>query len=89
MNEEIFLNNLCNIFNKEDIRTELEYKEKYRNDWSTDFDSNPIAIVFPKESDQLANVIKLCNEFNYTKINTQQTTKIEFSTKIQATHGCK
>ena len=65
MNEEIFLNNLCNIFNKEDIRTELEYKEKYRNDWSTDFDSNPIAIVFPKESDQLANVIKLCNEFNY------------------------
>lgn len=68
MNEEIFLNNLSNIFDKNDICTDYEHKEKYRNDWSTSFESNPIAIVFPKEIEQVVNVTKVCNEFSYPMI---------------------
>ena len=68
MNEEIFLNNLSNIFDKNDICTDYEHKEKYRNDWSTNFESNPIAIVFPKEIEQVVNVTKVCNEFSYPMI---------------------
>ena len=62
MNKEIFFNGLDNIFNKNDIKTDLLNKEKYRNDWSTNFQSDPIAIVFPKEVDQVVDIIKLCNE---------------------------
>ena len=65
MNKEIFLNNLSNIFDKPNIKTDISNKEKYRNDWSTNFDSDPFAIVFPNEIEQVINVVKLCNEFNY------------------------
>ncbi len=68
MNKEIFFNGLDNIFNKNDIKTDLLNKEKYRNDWSTNFQSDPIAIVFPKEVDQVVDIIKLCNEFDYSLI---------------------
>lgn len=65
MKEEIFLNNLNSIFDKTNIKTDTLNKEKYRNDWSTKYESDPIAIVFPKEVDQVTEVIKLCNESNY------------------------
>jgi hypothetical protein len=48
MNRDIFFNNLNNIFDKNDIKNDISTKEKYRNDWSTNFQSDPIAIVFPK-----------------------------------------
>ena len=51
-----------------DIKIDQPAKHKYRNDWSTNFDSNPIAIVFPKNVEQVIDVIKLCNEFNYPLI---------------------
>jgi FAD/FMN-containing dehydrogenase len=63
-----FFNNLDNIFEKNDIKSDLLNKEKYRNDWSTDFQSNPIAIVFPKTIEQVVDVIRLSNEFKYPLI---------------------
>lgn len=68
MNQDIFFNNLANIFDKNNIKTDALNKEKYRNDWSTTFESNPVAIVFPKAAEQVMDVIKLCNEFNYPLI---------------------
>lgn len=65
MNRDIFFNNLNNIFDKNDIKNDISTKEKYRNDWSTNFQSDPIAIVFPKTSQQVIDVIKLCNEFGH------------------------
>ena len=62
MNIDTFYNNIKGIFDKNDIKIDEISKEKYRNDWSTDFQSNPIAIVFPKTSKQVSDVIKLCNE---------------------------
>ena len=41
MNKELFLNSLGNIFDKNDIKNDLSNKEKYRNDWSTNFKSDP------------------------------------------------
>ena len=68
MKRDAFLNNLNNIFDENCIKTDSLNKEKYRNDWSTNYQSNPIAVVFPKEKDQVINVIKLCNEFKYPLI---------------------
>ena len=68
MKEDIFFNNLDNIFDKKDIKYDLLNKEKYRNDWSTDFQSDPIAIVFPKTTEQVINVMSLCNEFSFPLI---------------------
>ena len=68
MNIDNFFNNLSNIFDVMDIKIDQPAKHKYRNDWSTNFDSNPIAIVFPKNVEQVIDVIKLCNEFNYPLI---------------------
>lgn len=68
MNKELFLNSLGSIFDKNDIKNDLTNKEKYRNDWSTNFKSDPLAIVFPKEPDQVIDVIKLCNEYDYPLI---------------------
>ena len=63
-----FLSNLNNIFDENCIKTDSLNKEKYRNDWSTDHQSNPIAVVFPKETEQVIEVLKLCNEFKYPLI---------------------
>jgi FAD/FMN-containing dehydrogenase len=68
MNKENFFNNLDNIFDKKDIKNDSLSKEKYRNDWSTQYQSDPIAIVFPREVEQVVNTIKLCNEYNYPLI---------------------
>ena len=68
MNRDIFLSNLNNIFDKNCIKTDSLSKEKYRNDWSTNYQSNPLAVVFPKETDQVIDVINLCNEFKYPVI---------------------
>ncbi len=68
MNKDSFYNNLSNIFDKPNIKTDVSNKEKYRNDWATRFDSDPVAIVFPKELEQVIDVVKLCNEFNYPLI---------------------
>ena len=68
MSTDIFLSNLNNIFDENCIKTDSSNKEKYRNDWSTDHQSNPIAIVFPKETEQVIDVLKLCNEFKYPLI---------------------
>ena len=46
MSTDIFLSNLNNIFDENCIKTDSLNKEKYRNDWSTDHQSNPIAVVF-------------------------------------------
>ena len=68
MSTDIFLSNLNNIFDENCIKTDSLNKEKYRNDWSTDHQSNPIAVVFPKETEQVIEVLKLCNEFKYPLI---------------------
>ena len=68
MNKDLFFNGLSNIFDKINIKVDSSSKEKYRNDWSTNFQSNPVAVVFPKEANQIIDVIKLCNEFNYPLI---------------------
>ncbi len=68
MSKEIFISNLSNIFDKNDIKTNVSDKEKYRNDWSTNFESDPCAIVFPTETNQVMETVKLCNEFNYPLI---------------------
>lgn len=65
MNIDTFFNNIDSIFDKNDIKVDVVSKEKYRNDWSTDFKSNPVAIVFPKTSEQVLEVIKLCNEADH------------------------
>jgi len=68
MNKDIFFNNLDSIFDKNNIKVDSLNKEKYRNDWSTNFQTDPIAIVFPKTAEQVIDVIKLCNEFKYPLI---------------------
>jgi len=61
-------NNLSNIFDINDIKSDSLNIEKYRNDWSTNFESCPIAIVFPREKKQVQEVINLCNEFKHPLI---------------------
>ena len=68
MNKDKIFNSLSNIFDKKNIKTDVTNIHKYRNDWSTNFDSNPLAIVFPTETEQIVNVIKLCNESNHPLI---------------------
>ena len=63
MNKDNFFNNLVNIFDDKDIKIDELSKEKYRNDWSTNFESDPVAIVFPQETSQVIDIIRLCNEF--------------------------
>ena len=56
------------IFDETDIKVDQSSKLKYRNDWSTGFESDPVGIVFPKKVEQVLDVIKVCNEFNYPLI---------------------
>ena len=65
MNKDIFFSSLDSIFDKNDLKTDSPNKEKYRNDWSTNFQSDPIAVAFPKTVEQVCDVVKLCNEFSF------------------------
>ena len=67
-NKDKLINNLSNVFDNNDIKFDSLNIEKYRNDWSTNFESNPIAIVFPREKKQVQEVINLCNEYKYPLI---------------------
>jgi len=67
MNDNL-LNNLNNIFDKNDIKVDSLNKEKYRNDWSTNYQSDPLAIVFPREANQVHETIKLCNDLDFPLI---------------------
>ena len=68
MSKDSFINNLHQVFDRNCIKTDSLNKEKYRNDWSTNYQSDPLAIVFPKEKKQVIDVIRLCNEFKYPLI---------------------
>lgn len=68
MSKDSFINNLHQVFDKNCIKTDSLNKEKYRNDWSTNYQSDPLAIVFPREKKQVIDVIRLCNEFKYPLI---------------------
>ena len=64
-NKNQLIQNLSNIFDPNDIKFDSLNKKKYRNDWSTKFESDPLAIVFPRQKEQVKEVLKLCNEFEY------------------------
>lgn len=45
------------------IKTDADSLEHWGKDWSTLFEPNPIAIVFPKNTEQVQAVIKLANKY--------------------------
>ena len=60
---------LNEIYDDKDLKIDTFSKEKYKNDWSTSFDSEPEAIVFPRTKEQVVETIKICNELKHPFIS--------------------
>lgn len=56
------LNSLEYIFDSNDIKTDFVSKSAYSKDWSSVPSTEPIAVVFPNNIEQLTNVVDLCNK---------------------------
>jgi len=64
MNKDKFINALSSIFETKDIKVSFDDKHIYSHDWSRVQSSEPTAVVFPKNIEQLIEVVKLCNSYS-------------------------
>lgn len=63
-NKDKFLNALSSIFETKDIKLSFDDKFIYSHDWSRVQSSEPTAVVFPTNTEQLIEVVKLCNSYS-------------------------
>ena len=61
---EFFKNSLKHIYDEKDIKLDSTEKAMFSKDWSSIIPSEPIAVVFPREVDQLVDTVKLCNDLS-------------------------
>lgn len=66
MISDTILNSLESIFDTNDLKTDFVSKTAYSKDWSSVASTEPIAVVFPNNIEQLTGVVDLCNK---TKIS--------------------
>ena len=61
-------NGLADIFRPEQILTDLSSLDKYGQDWSQVGSPNPLAIVFPKSTEQVQSLVKLANQVPFSLV---------------------
>lgn len=63
MDNSDFINNLTSILDTQGIITDPEEKISYDTDWREIFHANSLAVVRPKTTEQVAEIVKLCNDY--------------------------
>ncbi len=61
---DILLNRLNAILEPNQIKSDDDSLAHWGCDWTRHFDPNPCVIVFPKSTEQVQQVVQLCNELN-------------------------
>ena len=64
MNQDRIESLIKNILDTKDIKLDSQSREKYGSDWSAVKAGDPIAVIFPRNTLQLIDVINLCNMEN-------------------------
>ena len=54
-------------FDEHQIKTDADSLGFWGKDWTKHFEPNASAIVFPKSTQQVQAIVKLCNALNYPK----------------------
>ena len=62
MTNERFIKSLNDTFDPKDIELDKISKHFYAKDWSSVKATEPCAVVFPRSTKQVADVVRLCNE---------------------------
>lgn len=63
MDNSDFINNLTSILDTQGIITDPNEKISYDTDWREIFHANSLAVVRPKTTEQVAEIVKLCNDY--------------------------
>ncbi|AYN87198.1 FAD-binding oxidoreductase [Commensalibacter melissae] len=63
MDNSDFINNLTSILDTQGIITDPKEKISYDTDWREIFHANSLAVVRPKTTEQVAEIVKLCNDY--------------------------
>lgn len=53
---------LAELFNAKDILTDEESLSQYGKDWTRLYEPNPVAVVFPRDTEQVQALVKLANK---------------------------
>lgn len=66
MNE--FFSQVCDIIGKDYLLTDSDSLQNYGQDWSKLYSPNPLAIVRPANTQQLADIVKLCKQYSIAMV---------------------
>jgi glycolate oxidase subunit GlcD len=59
-----FLSRLTEIVGEGQVGTGAQEKETYGRDWTRFYDPRPLAVVFPRNTDDVSAIVLLANEYN-------------------------
>ena len=62
------LNILAQIFPDKDLITEGDELSLYGKDWTRVYEPNPLAIVFPRDTEQVQSLVKAANQQSFTLV---------------------
>lgn len=63
-----FLPELISIFGSDRVKTDQESLQLFGKDWTTVYQANPAAIVFPKTIDEVQSLVRLANEKSFALV---------------------
>ncbi len=65
---DAILEALAAVVEEGKLRTDAESLESYGKDWTKLYPAKPLAIVFPKTTEQVAEIVKLANDMNFALV---------------------
>ena len=70
MTQEALIKQLSAIVGADKVRTDADSLETFGKDWTKIYPPAPTAIVFPKTTQQVADIVKLANEYSIAHVPT-------------------
>ncbi len=58
-----FLSQLIEIVGESQVSTETQKKETYGRDWTRFYEPRPLAVVFPRSTSEVSEIVRLANEY--------------------------
>ena len=65
MSQEQILSRLQQIVGEDKVKTDAESLETFGKDWTKIYAPKPLAIVFPKTTEEVSDVVKAANELDF------------------------
>jgi len=67
-NAEAIVGALKDVLDEDKVRTDQESLDTFGKDWTRQYAPKPLAIVFPKTTEQVADIVRLANEMMFALV---------------------